>query len=139
MRRTRVALFAHVVWGTWDRLPLLVGETKRRVYRSIEAACVEMGAEVLALGGVEDHIHLLVRLPATRSVAEVVKQVKEASAHLATHEVAPDTFFKWQGGYAAFSVGQSQLAPIRDYIAHQAEHHRLSSLIAEWEEEADDE
>jgi putative transposase len=138
MRRTRVALFAHLVWGTWDRLPLLVGETQRRVYRCIEATCVEMGAEVVALGGIEDHVHLLARLPATLSVADLVKQVKGASSHLATHEVAPDAFFKWQGGYAAFSVGQGQLEPICDYIAHQREHHRVGSLIPEWEEDTAD-
>jgi putative transposase len=138
MRRTRVALFVHLVWGTWDRLPLLLGETKRRVYRCIEATCVELGVEVLALGGVEDHIHLLARLPATLAVADLVKQVKGTSAHLATHEVAPDSFFKWQGGYAAFWVDQRQLEPIREYIAHQREHHRVGSLIPEWEEGTDD-
>jgi len=138
MRRTRIALFAHLVWGTWDRLPLLVGETQRRVYRCIEATCVEMGAEVVALGGVEDHVHLLARLPATLAVADLVKRVKGASSHLATHEVAPDTFFKWQGAYAAFSVGQGQLEPIREYIAHQREHHRVGSLVPEWEEDAAD-
>ena len=136
MRRTRVAVFVHVVWGTWDRAPLLVGETERRVYHSIQASCAAMGAEALALGGVEDHVHLLVQLPATIAVADLIKQVKGASAHLATHEVAPDKFFKWQGGYAAFSVGQSQLTVIRAYIAHQKEHHRDETLIPEWEEDA---
>ncbi len=51
MRRTRVTLFVHVVWGMWDRLPLLVGETERRVYRALEAKCEELGVEILALGG----------------------------------------------------------------------------------------
>ncbi|HEY8325979.1 MAG: IS200/IS605 family transposase [Ktedonobacterales bacterium] len=138
MRRTRVALFDHLVWGTWDRLPLLVGATKQRVYRSIHATCVELGAEVVALGGVEDHVHLLVRAPATLAPAELVKRVKGASAHLATHVVAPDHFFKWQGGYAAFSVGRGELDRLCGYIAHQEEHHRLGSLIPEWEEAPDD-
>ena len=137
MRRARVALFVQAVWGTWDRLPLLVGETERQVYRCIEATCVEMGAEVLALGGVEDHVHLLARLPATLAVADLVKRMKGASAHLATHEIASDRFFKWQGGYAAFSVGQSQVAAIRDYITHQKEHHRTGFLIPEWEEDSE--
>lgn len=137
MRRTRVAVFLHIVWATWDRAPLLIGETERRVYRCIEASCVAMGAEVLALGGVEDHVHLLVQLPATLTVADLVKQVKGASAHLATHEVKSDHFFKWQGGYAAFSVGQRQLSAIRSYIAHQKEHHSANTVILEWEEDDD--
>jgi REP element-mobilizing transposase RayT len=138
MRRTRVVLFTHFVWGTWDRLPLLVDETRRRVYRSIQATCVELSAEVLALGGVEDHIHLLVRLPATLAPAELAKQVKGVSSHLATHEVAPDHFFKWQGSYAAFSVGRGELDRLCAYIAHREEYHRLGSLIPEWEEDPDD-
>jgi putative transposase len=138
MRRTRVALFIHFVWGTWDRLPLLVGETEGRVYQSIQATCTSLGADVLALGGVADHVHLLARLPATLSAADLAKQVKGASAHLATHEIAPDRFFKWQGGYAAFSAGQGQLEAIRAYIAHQKEHRRLGSLIPEWEEDPED-
>ena len=136
MRRTRVALFVHVVWGTWDRLPLLVGETEPQVYHCIEATCIEMGAELIAIGGVEDHVHLLARLPATISVADLVKQVKGASAHLATPEIAPDRFFKWQGGYAAFSIGQSQVAATRDYITRQKEHHRTGFLIPEWEDDS---
>lgn len=135
MRRTRVAVFLHLVWGTWDRAPLLVGEMERRIYHSIQASCVAMGAETLALGGVEDHVHLLVRLPATLSIADLVKQVKGASAHLATHEVAPQKFFKWQGGYAAFSIGQRQLTTVRAYIIHQKEHHRNNTLVPEWEED----
>lgn len=138
MRRTRVALFVHYIWGTWDRTPLLVGEVERRVYQTIQRTCAELGADVLALGGVEDHVHLLARLPATLAPAEFAKRVKGASSHLATHEVAPDRFFKWQGAYAAFSVGQGQLATLREYIAHQKEHHRSGSLIPEWEEEPDD-
>ena len=138
MRRTRVALFTHFVWGTWDRLPLLVGETQRRIYHSIQATFGELGAEVLALGGVEDHIHLLARLPATLAPAELVKRVKGASSHLTTHEVAPNRFFKWQGSYAAFSSGRGELDRLCAYIANQEEHHRLGSLIPEWEEDPDD-
>ena len=138
MRRTRVALFTHFVWGTWDRLPLLVDETRRRVYRSIQATCMELGAEVVALGGVEDHVHLLVRSPATLAPAELAKRVKGASAHLATHVIAPNQFFKWQGGYAAFSVRIGEIDRLCAYIAQQQEHHRLGFLIPEWEEEAED-
>ncbi|MDE3228537.1 MAG: IS200/IS605 family transposase [Chloroflexota bacterium] len=137
MRRTRVALFVHLVWATWDRAPVLVGEVERRVHRAIEASCVEMGAEALAVGGVEDHIHLLARLPATLTVADLAQRVKGASAHLVTHVVAPDTFFKWQGGYAAFSISQGHLDVVRAYIAHQKEHHHNGSLIPEWEDATD--
>jgi REP-associated tyrosine transposase len=133
MRGTRVALFVHLIWATWDRLPLLTGEVERRVYRCMEDTCRELGAEVLALGGVEDHVHMVVRLPATLAVADLVKRLKGASSHLATYEIAPDAFFKWQGGYAAFSASIRLLPALCDYVRGQKEHHRAGTLIPAYE------
>ena len=67
--------------------------------------CQERGVEILALGGVEDHLHLLVRMAATLAVSDLARHLKGSSAHLATYDVAASEFFKWQGGYAAFSLG----------------------------------
>lgn len=135
MRGTRVALFVHLIWATWDRLPLLYGEPERSVYRCLERTCGEMGVEVLALGGIEDHVHLVVRMPATVAVADLVKRLKGASSHLATHKVSPDDFFKWQGGYAAFSAGLKQLPALCEYVKGQKEHHRAGTLVAVYEAE----
>ncbi len=134
MRESQVAVFIHLVWATWDRLPLITEEIERPLHRAISAKCAELGVEVIALGGVEDHIHLLVRLPATLPLAELVKQVKGASAHLVTHEITPARSFKWQGAYGAFSVSLGHLDRISAYIAHQREHHAGGSLIAAWEQ-----
>jgi REP element-mobilizing transposase RayT len=135
MRRAQVVVYVHLVWATWDRLPLLTGAVKRMAYRAIGAACEEMEATVVAQGGVEDHVHLLVRLPATLSVAALVKQIKGSSGHLLASEASESGgFFKWQGSYGAFSVSPGQVAVICDYIARQEEHHRLGSLVAEWED-----
>jgi len=134
MRQAGVAVYVHVAWGTWDRLPLLEGELERRVHRAIAAKCVELGAEVIALGGVEDHIHLLARLPATLALARLIGEVKGASSHLATHDIHTDgQFFKWQGAYGAASVSPRALNDVSAYIANQKAHHRAQSLIPEWE------
>ena len=141
MRRTRVAVFIHAIWATWDRQPLLQGQVQERVYRAIGAICEELGARLIALGGVEDHIHLLVLLPSTLTIADLVGQVKGASSHLIAQEVLAPTggFFKWQGAYAAFSVSLQHLREVTDYILHQREHHAAGSLKAEWEYPADEE
>ena len=134
MRRSGVVVYVHVVWATWDRLPLLSGEFERAVYRAIGAKCDELGAEVIALGGVEDHVHLLVALPATIALAEFVGKVKGASSHLATHRALPDgTFFKWQGAYGAVSVSPRDVAEVSGYIARQQEHHANGGLVPDWE------
>jgi putative transposase len=135
MRRTQIGIFIHLVWGTWDRLPLLSSEIEQGVYRAISAKCAELGVQIVTIGGVEDHIHLLIRLPATLRIADLVKEIKGASSHLATHgpSLAPSQIFKWQGAYAAFSVSPRQVLQVRDYIARQKEHHLAGSLTSEWE------
>ncbi|HEX5503114.1 MAG TPA: IS200/IS605 family transposase [Thermomicrobiales bacterium] len=129
------AIFVHLVWATWDRLPLLNEELSRQVYHAIGAKCQELGAQVIAIGGIEDHVHLLARLPATLSVADLLKHVKGASSHLVTHHLAPGQSFKWQGSYGVCSVSPRHLAQVGDYIARQREHHAAGSLIASLEHE----
>lgn len=133
MRHAGVAVYIHFVWATWDRLPLLTEALARPVCRAIGAICADRGAAVIAIGGVEDHLHLLVELPATLALADLAKQVKGATAHLVTHELAAGCFFRWQGGYGAVSVSPRHLAEVCDYIARQRDHHAAGALIAEWE------
>jgi REP element-mobilizing transposase RayT len=135
MRRAKVAVFIHFVWATWDRLPLLQGSVQEQVYRAIGAKCEELGAEIVALGGVEDHVHLLIGAPATVSIAELIRQIKGASSHLIAQKVLVPSgaFFRWQGAYGAFSVSPQHLREVADYILHQREHHALGALKAEWE------
>lgn len=127
--QSRIAVFLHLTWGTWDRLPLLIGEIEQGVHRILGAECVRLWVEALAIGGVEDHVHLLIRLSATLSLSELMKQLKGSSAHLVTHQIAPGEFFKWQGGYAAFSVSPRHLHQVADYIANQRHHHLTNTLL----------
>jgi putative transposase len=135
-RRNYLSLFVHLVWGTWDRQPLLSGPLEQQVYRAIGAKCVELDAEVVALGGIEDHVHLLVSLPSTLAIANLVGQVKGASSHLVNQEGLPTAggaVFKWQGTYGAFTVSQPLVRDVSTYILHQREHHSRGTLLAEWE------
>ena len=135
--QSRVAVFLHLTWGTWDRLPLLTGEVESSVYRALGAECTKLGTDLVALGGIEDHVHLLTRLPATVSLAELVKQLKGSSTHLVTHLLTQGQSFKWQGGYAAFSVSPRHLRQVSDYIAHQRHHHLSHTLLPMLEPEAE--
>jgi REP element-mobilizing transposase RayT len=102
MRRSGIAVYVHFVWTTWDRLPLLTDTFERQVRRAIAAKCAELGSELVALGGIEDHVHLLVGLPATISLADFIGKVKGASSHLVTHRELPD---------GRFSSGRALMAP----------------------------
>ena len=99
MRAPYTQLYLHLVWATWDRLPLITEDMESRLYAAIAAKCRQLKCEPLAINGTEDHIHVLLRLHPTVSVARLVKEVKGASSHLVTHEIKPNEFFKWQGAY----------------------------------------
>ncbi|HST06469.1 MAG TPA: IS200/IS605 family transposase [Chloroflexia bacterium] len=126
-------LFVHCVWATWDRLPLITPAFEAQIYASIGDKCAKLGCETLAIGGIEDHVHLLVELPATLAVAQLLKETKGASSHLMTHVLRPDVFFRWQGSYGVFTVSKDRVPTVQQYIKRQKIHHADNSLIVDWE------
>lgn len=128
MGRTRNELYVHLVWSTWDRLPLITPDLEPAIYRALGAECRRHGSQALRIGGTEDHVHLLVRIPTTLPLATLVKQLKGTTSHLVTHTLAPDRRFKWQGGYGAFTVSRWDLPRIEQYIRHQRKHHSRGRL-----------
>jgi len=117
-------IYLHLVWGTWDRHPLLVGDRVETVYRAIHYECANLRAAVIAIGGMEDHVHLLARVPASLSPAALAKQVKGASSHLVNPEHGARASFRWQGGYGVFSVSRQHVPRIQRYVLNQEAHHR---------------
>jgi putative transposase len=87
----------------------------------------------LAVGGVADHVHILVRFPPTLTVARLVGEVKGASSHLITHAIHPGSFFKWQGAYGAFTISKRSVSLVSAYILNQKTHHADQTIIAEFE------
>jgi len=133
MRAPYTQLYLHAVWATWDRLPLITPDVELRLYGEINEKCRALKAYPLALGGMPDHLHLLVRLPTTLAVATLLKEVKGASSHLVTHEIKPGEFFKWQGAYGAFTLSKDEVPRVIDYIRNQKEHHASQTLWPDWE------
>lgn len=128
MRDPCAHLYVHLVWATWDRLPLLDPALRDRVYRCIIAEAGALRCPVGAIGGIEDHVHVLVRCAPSVAVADLVKQVKGSSSRLVQREVRPGEFFKWQGSYGAFSISRSDVARVRGYVRRQEEHHNTGRL-----------
>jgi putative transposase len=133
MRRNFTQLYVHLVWTTWDRLPLITPNIKEQIYNVISYECNQLGCSVVAIGGIEDHVHLLTGFPANVAISDLVKQIKGSSSHCVMHQMQPDGFFKWQGSYAAFSVNHQDLKPIAAYIQNQVAHHQQQTLNPTWE------
>ena len=128
MRKPLSLVYVHLVWSTWDRLPLVTGEAKEIVHASIRSECDGLKADVVALGGVEDHIHLLAQIPSPLDVAKLVKRIKGASSHLVNEKSSAETFFKWQGAYGSFSISPWDVTKVQRYILNQEKHHRLGTI-----------
>ncbi len=134
MRAPYTQLYVHIVWATWDRLPLITKAVESRLYAAIATKCRQLKCEPLAIGGIEDHVHLLTRLHTTIAIATLAKEVKGSSSHLVTHEIAPGKFFKWQGAYGAFTLRKSEVPQVKAYILNQKQHHVENDLYDEWEQ-----
>jgi len=134
MRAPFTQLYLHVVWATWDRLPLIEEDIEPRIYAAIAAKCHSLKCVPVAIGGTSDHVHLLVRLPTTVTVADLVKGVKGSSSHLVTHEIAPGEFFKWQGAYGAFTLRKDDVPILEAYVRNQKTHHAEGTVRDEWEQ-----
>jgi putative transposase len=122
--RSYAEIYLHLVWATWDRHPLLTGDRLEAVYRAIHHECIALGAQVIAIGGMEDHVHLLVRVPASLSASDLVKQVKGASTYMVNPAHGREAPFRWQGRYGAFSVSRHHVERVRGYVLNQEGHHR---------------
>ena len=80
MSHVHCRLFYHIVWSTWDRDPLLIGAIEQEAYALIHSACMQKRAEVHALGGVADHVHLLVTIPRTILIPDFMELINYAAA-----------------------------------------------------------
>ncbi len=133
MRSNYTQMYVHCVWATWDRLPLIIQEIEQSVYAAIVSECQKLKCTVIAIGGIENHIHLLTGFPPSISISNLIKQIKGSSSHLINHEIQPDKFLKWQGSYGAFTVSHEEIDKVANYIRNQKQHHAQKNIISQWE------
>jgi len=121
---TYTNLVVHIVFSTKRRMPVLERDLRARLFRYVGGIVRGERAALIEVGGVVDHVHLLARLRADQSVAELVRVLKSNSSKWIRRQSARTARFEWQVGYGAFTVSESQIARVRAYIARQEEHHR---------------
>ena len=124
-------LYYHLVWGTKQRQPLINPEIETILYPYLIGKADTLASIVHAIGGIEDHIHLVVSIPPALSIAHFVKTLKGSSAYHLNHQVPVcANQFGWQEGYGVFSLGGKQLEEAVTYVEHQKLHHLKGSAIA---------
>ena len=122
----------HCVFSTKERRKLITPEMQQRLWPFIGGISKENGMKALAIGGIADHVHLLLSLPATMPIAKAMQLVKGGSSKF-VHETFPEQrAFAWQEGYGAFSVSISHVEETVAYIHRQEEHHRKKTFEEEF-------
>ena len=121
-------LLVHVIFSTKTRKPFIDGRLKPRLHAYLGGIARDLECVPLEIGGVADHVHLLLRIPAKLSVSEIVGKVKANSSGWVHKEFPNQCDFAWQAGYAAFSVSESSKSRVLAYIGDQDAHHKQRSL-----------
>jgi REP element-mobilizing transposase RayT len=125
MPQSLSAVYIHLVFSTKERRPFLRDRPIRQsLHTQLGAISKRLECPPLLIGGVEDHVHLLCRFGRTIAQAEWVKELKRVSNVWLKTQGREFADFEWQGGYADFSVSQSNLDQVKEYIANQEEHHQ---------------
>lgn len=119
-----VSCLIHAVWSTKERRPWIATDMQDRLHPFLGGIARHNKMKLLKSGGVEDHVHLLLSMPATLDIAKAIQLLKGNSSRW-IHETFPNQqAFEWQAGYGAFSIGVSGIADTIAYIENQVAHHQ---------------
>jgi REP element-mobilizing transposase RayT len=134
MPQSLSAVYIHLVFSTKDRRPLLRDKPTRDALHSyLGGVSKQLDCPPLLVGGVEDHVHVLLSIPSTLSVAKSIQLLKGNSSKWVHDTFKEHWDFQWQEGYGAFSIGISGVEETTKYIQGQAEHHRRMTFRQELE------
>ena len=132
MSGTYTNLLYHVIFSTKDRIPWIEPSFRKDLYRYMGGIVRELGGTPLEIGGVADHVHLLIKLKPTLALADFMRKLKSGSSKWMNEEKMRLRKFGWQDGYAAFSVSTSQASQVKRYIKNQEQHHRRTTFQEEF-------
>ena len=132
MAQSLCKIYLHIIFHTMTTSPVVEKEHLPQLHAYIGALVNTTGCHVLCVGGTENHVHTLLMFSKTETVAHVVEEMKRNSSRWIKTLSPRYERFAWQGGYAAFSVSQSQIDTVIAYIGNQAEHHKKQSFRDEY-------
>jgi REP element-mobilizing transposase RayT len=122
-------LYYHITWGTKNRLPLIDPCFERDLHKVITKKGIELGAKIYAVGGIENHIHLLASVPPKLTLSNFIGQLKGNSSHFINQVLKPDFTFFWQSEYGVVTIDEHRLGVVVKYIQNQREHHGFGTTI----------
>ncbi|MBY0229222.1 MAG: IS200/IS605 family transposase [Gemmataceae bacterium] len=134
MPQSLARVYLHLVFSTKHREPTLADEWRPEMFRMLGGIANNQGCPALIVGGVADHVHLLCQLSRTITIARLVNVLKSDSSAWANETKKLPGEFHWQNGYGAFSVSDTAVEAVKEYIQRQPEHHAQQSFKEEFRE-----
>ncbi|CAN5729110.1 IS200/IS605 family transposase [soil metagenome] len=123
MAQTLVQIFIHVVFSTKNRVEMIAPEIESELFAYIGGIAANNNSKLVAAGGTANHVHLLILLSKTIGLSELVGDIKRNSSRWIKTKGDSYKTLGWQDGFGAFSVGQTQVPMVKEYIANQKEKH----------------
>ena len=131
MPATYCSLHYHAVFSTKDRYPTITKDWRDNLHAYLGGIVRNVGGVPVAIGGIEDHAHILIGLRATHAIANVMREVKSGSSEW-VHNTVGKSSFGWQPGYFGVAVSPSHIQRVKGYILNQEEHHRHKAFQEEY-------
>ena len=127
-------IWIHAIWATKERTPIIHSNVEQKIHSFITDQLKEQGCPIRIINGMPDHIHCLFLLNPQKSIVEVIKQIKGSSSHYINQNDLTTEKFAWQTGYAAYSVSESVVEKVYQYIKNQKAHHQKKAFQQEYDE-----
>jgi REP element-mobilizing transposase RayT len=127
-------IWIHAIWATKDRKPLIHLSIEQKIHQFLSEQLRTQGCPVRIINGMPDHVHCLFLLNPQNSTAGVIKQIKGSSSHFINQNNLIPEKFAWQTGYAAYSVSESVVEKVYQYIKNQKQHHQKKTFQKEFDE-----
>ena len=132
MANTFTQIHIHTVFAVQNRISLINRDWQDRLYKYNIAIIQKHEHKVLSIGGIPNHVHILIGFRPTQSLSALMQEVKRDSSEWINQNKFVIGRFSWQEGYGAFSYSKSQISSVAKYIENQEKHHSRQTFIEEY-------
>ncbi len=132
MSQTLVKVYVHIVFSTKNRENMILPQIEKELFAYIGGTLRKSKSALIAANGTPNHVHLLVSQSKNISLSDLLRELKKSSSLWIKTKDKAFKSFQWQAGFGAFSIGQSQIETVKNYIAKQKEHHKTELFEDEY-------
>ena len=134
MPQSLANIYIHLIFSTKNRFPFLAKKVRPDLHSYMTTVLANLNSPAMLINSVDDHVHILFNMSRTVTLAQVVEDIKKSSSKWIKTQGEGLAQFAWQAGYGGFSVSESNLPKVANYIQNQEKHHRVKTFQEEYRE-----